>query len=539
MLQADIDGNGPMSDGDIDNTATADSNQTGPSSDSEDVPVIYDPRLAIDKIVVDVDGAGANGSADKAGDVITYQVKVTNTGNVTLTGVSVVDPLTGANISGITIAPGATYTTPNLTYTVLQADLNDNGGGDGEIDNTATADSNETGSSSDSESVMVKQIKTVDLEKLVSINGTTFVDADTAVAGPQNVAVQSAVFFKVTVDNTGNVDLTNVKITDVNTTLGEPGTTITLFENGMLNAALVGPANSNLALSGDTGNDGILGVDEVWTLTYTQGFDFGQHVNTAFVTTAQQAADNDAAYYFGILEGPGVRTPGFWQGLNNGALFWNGIQGDSKTGAGFTKNGDLLIYGNTQGVGGGDANNDGVVTAADKGLLIGDYNLNGRTDAGEDTLFISFSDATRLIDSSQKTMAGDGVEKLGRDVVATWLNYLAGNGIGGENDVQSPRHFIDDAVDWLQTFGDSNASNLVNPAETFDRYSSNHAKVASSSAFWNSPQGGIDDSASTLHSVLDNYNNTGDTFAGGDPYAMNSHSAFDMMLMQAAQSITP
>ena len=424
---------------------------------------------------------------------------------------------------------------------MLQADLNDNGGGDGEIDNTATADSNETGSSSDSESVMVKQIKTVDLEKLVSINGTTFVDADTAVAGPQNVAVQSAVFFKVTVDNTGNVDLTNVKITDVNTTLGEPGTTITLFENGMLNAALVGPANSNLALSGDTGNDGILGVDEVWTLTYTQGFDFGQHVNTAYVTTAQQAADNDAAFYFGILQGPGVRTPGFWQGLNNGALFWNGVQGDSKTGAGFTENGDLLIYGNTNGT--VDSNGDGVVGGPlDKGLLIGDYNLNGKTDAGEDTLWISFKDATQLIDASQKTMAGDGVQTLGRDVVATWLNYLAGNGIGDASDIESPRHFIDDAVDWLQTFGDANngsGGNTVNPMENFDRYSSTHTAVKTSSAFWNAPQGDIDHSASTLHSVLDNYNNTGDTFAGGDPYAMNSHSAFDMMLMQAAQSVTP
>ena len=516
------------------------------------MPLTYAPSLSIVKAVAGITGdTDMNGAVDKAGGVISYGITVKNTGNITLTGYQFSDPnattlsaVMGDDGNGnLDVGETWTYT---ATHTVSQDELNKKGtgadgliDGDGDVDNTATVTTTQTGTAMSSVSTPLDYRATVDLEKLVSINGTTFVDADTALAGPQNVAVQSAVFFKVTVDNTGNVDLTNVKITDVNTTLGEPGTTITLFENGMLNAALVGPANSNLALSGDTGNDGILGVDEVWTLTYTQGFDFGQHVNTAFVTTAQQAADNDAAYYFGILEGPGVRTPGFWQGLNNGALFWNGIQGDSKTGAGFTKNGDLLIYGNTQGVGGGDANNDGVVTAADKGLLIGDYNLNGRTDAGEDTLFISFSDATRLIDSSQKTMAGDGVEKLGRDVVATWLNYLAGNGIGGENDVQSPRHFIDDAVDWLQTFGDSNASNLVNPAETFDRYSSSHAKVTSSSAFWNSPQGGIDHSASTMHGALDNYNNTGDTFAGGDPYAMNSHSAFDMMLMQAAQSVTP
>ena len=45
---------------------------------------------------------------DEVGDVLNYTVTVTNTGNVTLTGVTVVDPLTGQNISGVTLAPGAT-----------------------------------------------------------------------------------------------------------------------------------------------------------------------------------------------------------------------------------------------------------------------------------------------------------------------------------------------------------------------------------------------------------------------------------------------
>ena len=47
----------------------------------------------------------------------------------------------------------------------------------------------------------------------------------------------------------------------------------------------------------------------------------------------------------------------------------------------------------------------------------------------------------------------DGVIKIGRDVVATWLNFLAGNPIGDASDTGSPQHFIDDAIDYLQIFG--------------------------------------------------------------------------------------
>ena len=85
-----------------------------------------------------------------------YTVTVTNTGNVTLTGVTVVDPLTGQNISGVTLAPGASQTF-NTSYTLTQADLDGagNAGGDHDIDNTATASSNETGETQASSTVEV------------------------------------------------------------------------------------------------------------------------------------------------------------------------------------------------------------------------------------------------------------------------------------------------------------------------------------------------------------------------------------------------
>ena len=56
--------------------------------------------IAIDKVFLNVTGGNGNALADALGDVLNYTVTVTNTGNVTLTGVTVVDPLTGQNVCG-------------------------------------------------------------------------------------------------------------------------------------------------------------------------------------------------------------------------------------------------------------------------------------------------------------------------------------------------------------------------------------------------------------------------------------------------------
>jgi uncharacterized repeat protein (TIGR01451 family) len=172
LTQADLDraGNaGP--DGDIDNTATADSNETNSVSDSETVPLGVTPRLSIDKVFVNITGGNGNTVADVPGDVLNYTVTVTNTGNVTLTNVTVVDPLTGQNISGVTLAPGDSQTF-NTSYILTQADLDNNGGGDGDVDNTATADSNETGPTSDSEQVPVVYAPGLAIDKVfVNVTG--------------------------------------------------------------------------------------------------------------------------------------------------------------------------------------------------------------------------------------------------------------------------------------------------------------------------------------------------------------------------------
>ncbi|MBU3694469.1 MAG: DUF11 domain-containing protein, partial [Rhodocyclaceae bacterium] len=205
LKQSDLDDKGG-GDGDIDNTATADSDQTEPVSDSEVVPLVYAPKMMLYKDVDFTDGGDGDAATDAAGDVIHYNVAVQNDGNITLTGITLVDPRTGLNISGLSLVPGETkvYQT---TYTLTQDDLDNNGGGDGDIDNTATADSNETDELTASAAEPIEIRPALSLDKhVVGVsggNGNALVDA----AG-------DVINYTFTVKNLGNVTLTNVSLLD-------------------------------------------------------------------------------------------------------------------------------------------------------------------------------------------------------------------------------------------------------------------------------------------------------------------------------------
>ena len=96
-----------------------------------------------------VDVAGDN-VLNAVGDIIDYEIDVTNDGNVTLTNVTVTDPLTGGLLATFaTLAPGVTETVA-ASYAITQADLDSNATLEpndiaaGFIDNVAVADSDET-----------------------------------------------------------------------------------------------------------------------------------------------------------------------------------------------------------------------------------------------------------------------------------------------------------------------------------------------------------------------------------------------------------
>lgn len=191
------------------NTATADSDQTGPASDGASIPVEQKPAIAIDKAVAGVTGGNGNASADAAGDVLNYTVTVSNTGNVTLTEVTVEDDMTSLSITGVTLAPGEskTYLT---SYTLTQQDINTNGGGNGYFENTATADSAQTDAVSDMEPIPLAIRSTLSLNKSLSSitggNGNSVADA----AG-------DLLNYTVMVANIGSTDLTHVSVTDPST----------------------------------------------------------------------------------------------------------------------------------------------------------------------------------------------------------------------------------------------------------------------------------------------------------------------------------
>src|SRR5699024_146191 len=86
----------------------------------EDVPVIKDPAIAIEK-------TAEEDKVVDAGDTITYHFVVTNTGNVTLDNVKVNDPmLDKAEVEVVleetTLPPGES-TNGTAVYTVTQADI--------------------------------------------------------------------------------------------------------------------------------------------------------------------------------------------------------------------------------------------------------------------------------------------------------------------------------------------------------------------------------------------------------------------------------
>uniref|UniRef100_UPI003A9A49B5 DUF7507 domain-containing protein n=1 Tax=Stappia sp. TaxID=1870903 RepID=UPI003A9A49B5 len=155
------------------------------------------PSMLIQKTVIDVGGDGKDGKADAAGDVITYDIAVFNTGNQTLTNITVVDPLTGTDeLLPVSLDPGESYTIYGVTYSVTQADLDSNGGGDGLIENTAVADSDQTNPVQDIEVVPLLLLPGLDVKKSVTGisggNGNALADA-----------VGDEIAYKIEVTNTG------------------------------------------------------------------------------------------------------------------------------------------------------------------------------------------------------------------------------------------------------------------------------------------------------------------------------------------------
>uniref|UniRef100_UPI00261EA6C0 DUF7507 domain-containing protein n=1 Tax=uncultured Aquimarina sp. TaxID=575652 RepID=UPI00261EA6C0 len=205
-----------VSDDPNDNTDTTDSDSDGDVEDDTETDLGQDPELTLVKTGV---ASGSN-----VGDVITYTFTVTNTGNVTVSNIFIDDILTGSMnlaITPSTLAPGE-QGTAQATYVITQVDINN-----GEVMNSATVigedpngddviDVSDNGDelvddNGDNDPTNDETITEIDqLPNLALTKTGIYVDVNDD--GLPNVGDE--IQYTFTVENTGNVDITNIVLSD-------------------------------------------------------------------------------------------------------------------------------------------------------------------------------------------------------------------------------------------------------------------------------------------------------------------------------------
>ncbi len=178
------------------------------------------PSIALVKTAGTIVDTNGNGRQD-FGDTVNYAFKVTNTGNVTLTNVTVTDPL--VTVSGgpiASLAPGAVNsTTFTAVYTLTQPNIDS-----GSVSNQATARGNPpTGPPvtdlSDSASNGGNAATVTPIAKTSSLT----IDKTSPTAS--YLAIGNTLTYSYLVRNTGNTTLTSfVVVTDNKTSVGCPTT---------------------------------------------------------------------------------------------------------------------------------------------------------------------------------------------------------------------------------------------------------------------------------------------------------------------------
>ena len=187
VTQADIDKGGK-----IHNVATA-----GDKSPEKDVPVEQNSSYTAVK------------TADKekvtaAGEIITYTITVTNTGNTTLTDIAVKDDMAGIDTKIDTIEVGKSASVTG-TYTVKQEDI-DKGG---KIHNVATV-----GDKSPERDVEVEQNPCILVNKDATAVKAKDAEGFTDITETTKVRPDDVIEYTIVVTNTGNTTLEDIKITD-------------------------------------------------------------------------------------------------------------------------------------------------------------------------------------------------------------------------------------------------------------------------------------------------------------------------------------
>ncbi len=144
------------------------------------------------------------------GETISYEFLVTNTGNVTLTNISVTDKYIPSTITGgVTVLQPEQSTTFKASYTITQEDI-DNGSFYNEATVTGTPPTGKDVSHTDEDTVTLKKFIPAPQAEISLSKVGTFNDEN------ENGFAETGetINYKFTVTNTGNVKLTNISITD-------------------------------------------------------------------------------------------------------------------------------------------------------------------------------------------------------------------------------------------------------------------------------------------------------------------------------------
>jgi uncharacterized repeat protein (TIGR01451 family)/LPXTG-motif cell wall-anchored protein len=189
--------------GDYENIGTAEGQyrNTTPSATDGSSYFGTSPALGIDKT--------SETTSISAPGTINYTITVSNGGNVKLTGITVSDPMLGGDITASCIWPGTDFellvgesADCGGSYDATQDDIDQ---GD-DIINTATANSNETGTEEDDHTVTIAN----DPSLIVSKTGEW-----TDESGDGYAQAGETISYSFVVTNNGNVTLLNVSLDDL------------------------------------------------------------------------------------------------------------------------------------------------------------------------------------------------------------------------------------------------------------------------------------------------------------------------------------
>jgi uncharacterized repeat protein (TIGR01451 family) len=196
VTQADID-NGKFT-----NHASADSDETPEAKDEVTTTFTQTPSISFDKLARAREGGGNY----KLGDVVTFDLTLTNTGNVTLKNAQIKENTSGVSIESCTpvqpasLAPGA-HLDCVAKYTIGQADVDR-----GSFQNFATGSADGTDPKKDDDTVQIDQVKSIDLAKTVAAEPAPPVGG---------YRLGDTVTYDLVAHNTGTVTLHKVRLQDL------------------------------------------------------------------------------------------------------------------------------------------------------------------------------------------------------------------------------------------------------------------------------------------------------------------------------------